>query len=130
MIRANVEIDVATGDYRYDLPAPGPPGKRRGHGAGGSAFHNDTVPLRRRFHGLPGFHNRTIQQFARLRKHFGEDDRADRRRFAVWITSYAELDISIPFEWSATAAEVTERVRAAMDDLRRVGWLVNAEPQA
>ena len=40
----------------------------------------------------------------------------DRRRFAVRITSYPALDISIPFEWNATAAEVTERVRAAMDD--------------
>jgi hypothetical protein len=40
----------------------------------------------------------------------------DRRRFAVRITSYPALDISIPFEWSATAAEVTQRVRAAMDD--------------
>jgi hypothetical protein len=40
----------------------------------------------------------------------------DRRRFAVRITSYPEVDISIPFEWNATAAEVTERVRAAMDD--------------
>jgi hypothetical protein len=40
----------------------------------------------------------------------------DRRKFAVRITSYPELDISIPFEWNATAAEVTERVRAAMDD--------------
>jgi len=26
------------------------------------------------------------------------------------------VDISIPFEWNATAAEITERVRAAMDD--------------
>jgi hypothetical protein len=26
------------------------------------------------------------------------------------------LDITIPFEWNETAAEVTERVRAAMDD--------------
>jgi hypothetical protein len=34
----------------------------------------------------------------------------------VRITSYPALDISIPFEWSATAAEVTQRVRAAMDD--------------
>jgi len=40
----------------------------------------------------------------------------DRRRFAVRITSYPEVDISIPFEWNATAAEITERVRAAMDD--------------
>lgn len=40
----------------------------------------------------------------------------DRRRCAVRITSYPEVDISIPFEWNATAAEITERVRAAMDD--------------
>lgn len=40
----------------------------------------------------------------------------DRRRFAVRITSYPELDISVPSEWNATAAEVTDRVRAAMDD--------------
>jgi hypothetical protein len=32
------------------------------------------------------------------------------------ITSYPELDISVPFDWNATAAEVTERVRAAMED--------------
>ena len=40
----------------------------------------------------------------------------DRRRFAVRITSYPEVDVSIPFEWHATPAEVTERVRTAMDD--------------
>jgi len=27
-----------------------------------------------------------------------------------------QLDISVPFDWNATSAEVTERVRAAMDD--------------
>ena len=40
----------------------------------------------------------------------------DHRRFAVRITSYPQVDISIPFEWNATPAEVTEGVRAAMDD--------------
>jgi hypothetical protein len=40
----------------------------------------------------------------------------DRRRFAVRITSYPTVDISVPFDWNATAAEVTERVRVAMDD--------------
>lgn len=40
----------------------------------------------------------------------------DRRKFAVRITSYPEVDISVPFEWDATAAEVTDRVRTAMDD--------------
>jgi hypothetical protein len=39
----------------------------------------------------------------------------DRRRFAVRITSYPEVDISVPFDWNATAAEVTERVRYAME---------------
>ena len=40
----------------------------------------------------------------------------DRRKFAMRITSYPAVDISVPFDWNATAAEVTERVRAAMDD--------------
>lgn len=40
----------------------------------------------------------------------------DRRQFAVRFTSYPELDISIAFDWNATAAEVTDRVRAAMGD--------------
>jgi len=35
----------------------------------------------------------------------------DRRKFAVRITSYPEVDISVPFDWSATAAEVTERAK-------------------
>jgi hypothetical protein len=34
----------------------------------------------------------------------------------VRITSYPELDISVPLDWNATAAEVAERVRAAMED--------------
>jgi hypothetical protein len=34
----------------------------------------------------------------------------DRRRFAVQITSYPSVDIFVPFEWNATATEVTERV--------------------
>jgi hypothetical protein len=29
---------------------------------------------------------------------------------------FMAVDISVPFDWNATAAEVTERVRAAMDD--------------
>lgn len=40
----------------------------------------------------------------------------DRREFAVRITSYPDVDISVPFTWSATAADVTGRVRAAMED--------------
>jgi hypothetical protein len=41
---------------------------------------------------------------------------SDRRKFAVRITSYMEVEISVPFDWDAPAAEVTERVRAVMDD--------------
>jgi hypothetical protein len=41
---------------------------------------------------------------------------SDRREFAVRITSYPEVDIPMPFAWNVTTAEVTERVRAAMDD--------------
>jgi len=40
----------------------------------------------------------------------------DRRMFAVRITSYPEMDISVALDWSVTPAEVTERVRAAMGD--------------
>ncbi len=40
----------------------------------------------------------------------------DRRHFAVRITSYPNIDISVVFEWNATAVEVTERVRGAMDE--------------
>lgn len=40
----------------------------------------------------------------------------DRRGFAVRITSYPEVDISLPFAWNATDAEVTQQVRAALED--------------
>ena len=40
----------------------------------------------------------------------------DSRKFAVRITSYPAADISLLFEWNATAGDVTERVRAALDD--------------
>lgn len=33
----------------------------------------------------------------------------DRRKIAVRIASYPEVDISIPFEWYATAVDVTAR---------------------
>ena len=57
------------------------------------------------------------------------------------ITSYPSVDVSIPFEWSATAAEVTERVRAAIDDglslagimaitMRAGNWLSLKQAQA
>jgi hypothetical protein len=39
----------------------------------------------------------------------------DTRRILDW-PSRPEVDISIQFEWNATVAEITERVRAAMDD--------------
>jgi hypothetical protein len=39
----------------------------------------------------------------------------DRRHFAVRITSYPEVDISVPFDWNATATEITERVRTALE---------------
>jgi len=41
---------------------------------------------------------------------------ADRQKFAMRITSYTEVDISVLFDCNATAAEVTEPVRTAMDD--------------
>jgi hypothetical protein len=34
----------------------------------------------------------------------------------VRITSHPEVDVSVVFDWNATAAEVTERVQAAMED--------------
>jgi len=34
----------------------------------------------------------------------------------VRITSYPELDISVPFDWNAAGAEVNDRVRTAMKD--------------
>ena len=40
----------------------------------------------------------------------------DRREFAVRVTSYPEVDIAVSFAWNANAAEVTERVRAVMED--------------
>ena len=38
----------------------------------------------------------------------------DRRKFAVRITSYPEVDTSVQFDWNATAADVTDQVRAAI----------------
>ena len=40
----------------------------------------------------------------------------DRRKFAVRITSSPDVDIIVPFDWNATTVEVTEQVRAAMQD--------------
>jgi hypothetical protein len=40
----------------------------------------------------------------------------DRRKFAVRITSYPDVDIIVPFDWKATTADVTEQVRAALGD--------------
>jgi hypothetical protein len=40
----------------------------------------------------------------------------DLQTFVVRISSYPEVGFSVRFDWNATAAEVTERVRSAMDD--------------
>ena len=77
-------------------------------------FDSDTIPRERR----PEHEAAVVAAGRHLSKLFEGWIVAtpDRRKFAVRITSYPELDISVLFEWSATAAEVTERVRAAMDD--------------
>ena len=77
-------------------------------------FDSDTIPRERR----PELEAAVVAAGRHLSKLFEGWIVAtpDRRKFAVRITSYPELDISVLFEWSATAAEVTERVRAAMDD--------------
>jgi len=77
-------------------------------------FDSDTIPRDRR----PELEAAVVAAGRHLNKRFEGWIVAspDRRKFAVRITSYPELDITIPFEWNETAAEVTERVRAAMDD--------------
>ena len=77
-------------------------------------FDSDTIPRDRR----PELEAAVVAAGRHLSKRFEGWIVAtpDRRRFAVRITSYPEVDISIPFEWNATPAEVTERVRAAMED--------------
>ena len=40
----------------------------------------------------------------------------DRRQFAVRITSYPQVDISLSFDWDVPPGEVTERVRSALDE--------------
>jgi hypothetical protein len=77
-------------------------------------FDSDTIPRDRR----PELEAAVVAAGRHLNRRFEGWTAAapDRRRFAVRITSYPEVDISIPFEWNATPAEVTERVRAAMDD--------------
>jgi hypothetical protein len=77
-------------------------------------FDSDTIPRDRR----PELEAAVVAAGRHLSKLFEGWIVAapDRRRFAVRITSYPELDISVPFEWNVTAAEVTERVRAAIED--------------
>ena len=77
-------------------------------------FDSDTIPRDRR----PDLETAVVAAGRHLKKLFEGWIVAtpDRRRFAVRITSYPELDISVPFEWNVTAAEVTERVRAAIED--------------
>ena len=77
-------------------------------------FDSDTIPRDRRAE----FEAALVAAGRHLSKRFEGWIVAtpDRRRFAVRITSYPTVDISVPFDWNATAAEVTERVRVAMDD--------------
>ena len=73
-----------------------------------TVFDSDTIPRDRRAE----LEAAVVAAGRHLQKHFTPD----RREFAVRITSYPEVDLSVPFDWNATAAEVTERVRAAMED--------------
>jgi hypothetical protein len=77
-------------------------------------FDSDTIPRDRR----PELEAAVVAAGRHLSKRYEGWIVAtpDRRNFAVRITSYPEVDVSIPFEWNATPAEVTERVRAAMED--------------
>ena len=77
-------------------------------------FDSDTIPRDRR----PELEAAVVAAGRHLSKRFEGWIVAapDRRRFAVRITSYPEVDISIPFDWNATPGEVAERVRTAMDD--------------
>lgn len=76
-------------------------------------FDSDTIPRDRRTE----LEAAVVAAGRHLKKLFEEWIVAtpDRRKFAVRITSYPELDISVAFDWNATAAEMTERTRAAMD---------------
>ena len=77
-------------------------------------FDSDTIPLDRRAE----LEAAVVAAGKHVQKRFEGWIVAtpDRRKFAVRITSYPEVDISVPFDWNATAAEVTECVRAAMED--------------
>jgi hypothetical protein len=77
-------------------------------------FDSDTIPRDRR----PELEAAVVAAGRHFRKRFEGWIVAtpDRRKFAVQITSYPELDISMPFDWNATAAEVTERVRTLIED--------------
>jgi len=72
-------------------------------------FDSDTIPRDRR----PELEAAVVAAGRHLSKRFEGWIVAapDRRKFAVRITSYPEVDISVPFDWSATAAEVTERAK-------------------
>jgi hypothetical protein len=71
-------------------------------------FDSDTIPRDRR----PELEAAVVAAGRHLSKRYEGWIVAtpDRRKFAV------RMDVSIPFEWNATPAEVTERVRAAMED--------------
>ena len=77
-------------------------------------FRSDTIPRDRR----PELEAAVVAAGRHLQKRFEGWIVAgpDRQEFAVRITSCPGVDISVPFDWRATAAEVTARVRAAMED--------------
>ena len=77
-------------------------------------FDSDTIPRDRR----PELEAAVVAAGRHFQKRFEGWIVAtpDRRKFAVRITSYPEVDISVPFEWKVTAAEVTEHVRMAMEE--------------
>jgi len=77
-------------------------------------FDSDTIPRDRR----PELEAAVVAAGSNVRGRFEGWIVAttDRRKFTVRITSYPEVEVSVPFDWNATAAEVTEQVRAAIED--------------
>jgi hypothetical protein len=82
-------------------------------------FNSDSVPQDRR----PELEAAVVAAGRHLQKSFESWIVAspDSRKFAVRITAYPSVDISVLFAWNATAAEVTERVRAAIENWRWPG---------
>jgi len=77
-------------------------------------FDSDTIPRDRR----PEPEAAVVAAGRHLSKRFEGSDRRRPGPPEVRGADHVipEVDISIPFDWDATAAKVTERVRAAMDD--------------